>query len=80
LLIFIESVTDTRTFENPFQDTEAPYSTYRDGATCVIHGNPFYFAFLLPVGIILTFNIVVFFKVMKAVFSKKKEVSSVLGH
>ena len=72
---FLESVTDTRNFENPFQDTEASYSTYRDGATCFIHGYPLYLTFLLPIGVMLAFNVFVFFKVMNSVFNKKEEVS-----
>ncbi|XP_076804445.1 adhesion G-protein coupled receptor G7-like [Clavelina lepadiformis] len=43
---------------------------------CWLHGNSLYFSFLLPVGLILTFNLIVFYFVIRNITCNRKKVSS----
>ena len=45
---------------------------------CWIHGNSLYFGFLLPVGIMLLANIVIFCILLKEVVGRASQVCSVL--
>ncbi|CAK8690815.1 unnamed protein product [Clavelina lepadiformis] len=67
---------DTPAMCNSVPDSEMAVSAMLADNMCWLHGYSLYFSFLLPVGLVLIFNLVVFYLVIRNITWNRKQVSS----